>query len=160
PENSKRAALSALIDFDSLEPVWELGTVTFQNKKLPTPKGLAEQEGGYLDPIGGRSVIWSPRSRYLLLLSADKLAAYKPADRSGVARWVRSLSQQAQPLPDYLKKVSERTLDNAALVLAVDMADSVSPVPVRDKLASLQSLAEAKTNLDELAKLVADVQGI
>jgi hypothetical protein len=160
PEKSKRAAISAFVDFDSLEPVWELGTVTFQKDKLPTPKGLAEHEGGYLDPIGGRSVVWSPRGRYFVLLSADKLAVYKPADRPGVARWVRSLAQPAQPLPDYLKKASERALDNVALVLAVDMADSVSPVPVKDKLASLQSLSESKANLDELAKLLADLQGV
>src|SRR5262249_10187260 len=71
-----------------------------------------------------------------------------------------SLGQPAQPLPEYLKKAAERALDNAALVLAVDMADSVSPVPVKDKLASLQSLSESKGNLDELAKLLADVQGV
>lgn len=160
PENTKRAALSASIDLDSLEPVWEQMTVTFDKNKLPTPKGIAEKEGGYLDPIAGRSVVWSPHGRYIVPQGADRLTIYRPADRSGVARWVRSLGQPAQPLPEYLKRVAERALDSTALVLAIEMADSVSPVPVREKLATLQSLAGANINLDELAKLAADVQGV
>lgn len=160
PENANRAAISAFIDFDSLEPVWEVATVAFGKNKIPTPKTIAEKAGGYLDPIGGKPVIWSPRGRYIVLLGGDKLAVYKPADRSGVARWIRSLPQPAQPLPEYLKRTAERALDSSALVLAVDMADSVSPVPVKDKLASLQSVAEAKASLDELAKLIADVHGV
>src|SRR5258708_405497 len=51
PEHAKKGALSAFLDFDSLEPVWEMGTITFEPKKLPTPKGIAEHEGGYLDNV-------------------------------------------------------------------------------------------------------------
>lgn len=160
PENTKRAAVAAFIDLNSLEPAWEQMTVTFEKNKLPTPKGIAEKEGGYLDPIAGRSVVWSPAGRYIVPQGADRLTIYRPADRSGVARWVRSLGKPMQPLPEYLKRVAERALDSTALVLAVDMADSISPVPVKDKLASLPSLAQAGANLDELAKLVADLQGV
>ena len=53
PEHVKMAALSAFLDFDSLEPVWEMGTLTFEKNKLPTPKGIAENEGGYLDNVAG-----------------------------------------------------------------------------------------------------------
>src|SRR5262245_7903058 len=38
PENVKKAALSAFLDFDSLDPVWEMGTVIFTKGKLPPPR--------------------------------------------------------------------------------------------------------------------------
>jgi hypothetical protein len=40
------------------------------------------------------------------------------------------------------------------------MADSISPVPLREKLESLECLASAKSNLEELAKLFGGVDGI
>lgn len=160
PEHVKRAGLSAYIDFDSLEPVWQTVTATFEKNKLGTPKGIAEKEGGYLEQVAGKPIVWSPRGRYIVPQGAERVTVYKPADRAGVARWIRSLSQPAQPLPDYLKKVVERALDGTALVLAVDMADAVSPVAARDKLATFKSLADARSGLDELAKLVSDLRGV
>ncbi len=160
PEHAKKAALSAFLDFDSLEPVWEMGTLTFEKNKLPTPKGIAEHEGGYLDNVAGKPVVWSPRNRYILLQNAERLTINTPADRSAVANWIRSLSKSAQALPDYLKRAAEKSADDAGLVLAIDMADTVSPVPLKEKLATLQSLADAKINLDELARLFGELEGV
>jgi hypothetical protein len=160
PENAKKAALSAFLDFDSLDPVWEMATVNFTKGKLPTPKGIAEHVGGYLDNVGGRPIVYSPRNRYILLDSADQLTINKPADRAAVANWVRGLSKPALPLPDYLKRVLDKAADDVPLVLAIDMADSVSPVPLKEKLESLESLASAKSNLEELAKLFGGLDGI
>src|SRR5262249_47008689 len=108
----------------------------------------------------GKNTVWSPRGRYIVPQGSDRLSVYKPADRPGLARWIRSLSQPAQPLPDYLKRTAERTLDAAAVVVAVDMADVVSPVPAAEKLGSLPSVANAKVNPEELAKLMSDLHGI
>src|SRR5436190_697362 len=80
PENSKRAAISANIDFDSLETIWETATVTF-DKNIPTPKALAEQQGGYIDQISGKPVVWSSRGRYIVPLGADRVAVHIPANR-------------------------------------------------------------------------------
>ena len=160
PENAKKGALSAFLDFDSLDPVWEMGTITFEPNKLPTPKGIAENEGGYLDNIAGKPIVWSPRNRYILLQNAERLTINMPADRAAVANWVRSLSKPAPALPDYLKRAAEKAADDAGLVLAIDMADTVSPVPLKEKLATLQSLADAKINLEELAKLFGELEGI
>jgi hypothetical protein len=160
PEHVKKAALSAFLDIDSLDPVWEMGTLTFAKNKLPTPKGIAEHVGGYLDKIAGRPIVWSPRNRYILLDNADRLTINKPADRAAVANWIRGLSKPALPLPDYLKRVVEKAADDTPLVLAMDMADTVSPVPLKEKLATAGSLAEAKINLDDLARLLGELQGI
>src|SRR5262245_27943970 len=160
PENAKKAVLSAFLDFDSLDPVWEMGTVVFTKGKLPTPKGIAEHVGGYLDNVGGRPIIYSPRNRYILLDRDDQLTINKPADRAAVANWVRVLTKPALPLPDYLKRVLDKAADDVPLVLAIDMADSVSPVPLKEKLESLECLANAKSNLEEFAKLFGGVDGI
>lgn len=160
PEHVKKAALSAFLDLDTLEPVWEMGTLTFEEKKLPTPKGIAEHEGGYLDNVAGRPVVWSPRNRYILLQNAERLTINKPADRSAVANWIRSLSKPALPLPDYLKHASETAADDVALVLSVDMADAVSPAPLKQKLETLQCVADGRINLDELVKTLGELQGI
>src|SRR5262249_23705912 len=153
PENAKKAVLSAFLDFDSLDPVWEMRPLVFTKGKLPPPKGIAEHVGGYLDNVGGRPIIYSPRNRYILLDRDDQLTINKPADRAAVANWVRGLTKPALPLPDYLKRVLDKAADDVPLVLAIDMADSGSPVPLKEKLESLEGLASAKSNLDELAEL-------
>ncbi|MBI3864748.1 MAG: hypothetical protein HY290_22960 [Planctomycetia bacterium] len=160
PEHTRRAAIAAFVDFDSLEPVWQSTTATFEKGKVPTAKAIADHEGGYLDQVAGKTVVWSPRGRYIIPHGADRLAVYKPADRPGAARWMRGLTKPAQPLPDYLKKTVDRTLDGAALVLAVDMVDSISPVSAKTKLGSLPSLANAKAELDALSQLIGDLHGV
>jgi hypothetical protein len=160
PENSRRVVISALVDFATLQPVWQTTTATFQKGKLPTPDGIVAQEGGYVDQLGGMTVAWSPRGRYVIPQGTDRLTIYKPADRTAAARWIRSLSKPAEPLADYLKQATERSQDGAALVLAIDMTDGISPVSLRPKLATLQALASAKGNLDELVRLVADLRGV
>jgi hypothetical protein len=160
PEHVKKAALSAFLDFDSLDPVWEMGTLTFVKNKLPTPKGIAEHVGGYLDNIAGRPIVYSPRNRYILLDNAERLTINKPADRAAVANWIRGLSKPALPLPEYLKRVVEKAADDTPLVLAIDMADTVSPVPLKEKAQTLASLAGAKASLDDIVKLLAGIEGI
>jgi hypothetical protein len=160
PDHVKRAAISAFVDFDSLEPVWETVTATFEKDKLPTPKGIAEAEGGYLDPVAGKPIVWSPKGRYIIPQTADRVTVYKPADRPAVSRLIRSMSQPAQPLSEYLKRAAERALDSTALVLAADLTDAISPVAAREKVASVKSLADANVNLDEFAKVLADIRGV
>jgi hypothetical protein len=160
PENAKTAALSAFLDFDSLETVWEMATVTFERNKLPTPKGIAEHEGGYLDNVAGRPIVWSPRNRYILLQNANQLTVNKPADRPAVANWIRGLTKAPLPLSDYLKRVAAKAPDDVPLLISIDMNDTVSPVSAREKGATFESLADAKINLDEVAKLVAGLEGI
>lgn len=160
PEHVKLAALSAFLDLDTLDPIWEMGTLTFEKNKLPTPKGIAEHEGGYLDHVAGKIVVWSPRNRYILLQNADRLTINQPADRPAVANWLRSLSKPAQVLPDYLKHAAETAPDGTALLIAIDMADTVSPVSAKEKLATAESLAESKINLEALAALVGELRGV
>jgi len=160
PEHVKKAALSAFLDFDSLDPVWEMGSLTFAKNKLPTPKGIAEHVGGYLDKIAGRPIVYSPRNRYILLDNADRLTINKPADRTAVANWVRGLSKPALTLPDYLKRVVEKAADDVPLVLAIDMTDAISPIPLKEKLQTLNSLADIKSSLDNLVQLFSGLEGI
>jgi hypothetical protein len=160
PEYVKKAALSAFLDLDSLDPVWEMGTLTFVKNKLPTPKGIAEHVGGYLDKIAGRPIVYSPRNRYIMLDNADRLTINKPADRAAVANWVRGLSKPALPLPDYLKRVVQTADDDTPLVLAVDMTDTISPVPLKEKLATLESVGGAKLDVDKLVNVVSELEGL
>lgn len=159
PDHAKRAAVSANIDFDSLDPIWETATVVFA-KGIPSPKGIAEQEGGYVDQISGKPVVWSPRGRYIVPHGADRMSVHIPASRPAVARWIRGLGQAPQPLAEYLKRAAERTPDGTALLLAVDMADTVSPVQAAEKVATLKSVSAANVNPDNLAKLMGDLRGI
>jgi hypothetical protein len=159
PEHAKRAAVSANIDFDSLEPVWESAAVVFE-KYAPTPKAISEQEGGYVDQISGRPVVWSPRGRYYVPHGSDRVDVHLPANRPAVARWIRSLAQSSPPLSDYLKRTAEHALDGTALLLAVDMTDTVSPVQAVQKLATLKSVSAAKVNPESLAKLLGDLRGM
>jgi hypothetical protein len=92
-------------------------------------------------------------------MGADRLAVHIPASRKAVAAWVRGLGQAPQPLPDYLKKAAERALDGTALTVAVDLADTISPVQAAEKVATLKSVADAQIKPDALAKLLGDLHG-
>ncbi len=159
PEHAKRAAISAKIDFDTLEPIWESATVVFE-KNIPTPRGIAEHEGGYVDQISGKPAVWSPRGRYIMPHGADRVSVYLPANRPDMARWIRSLGQSPQPLAEYLKRAAEGALDSTALLLAVDMTDTVSAVQATEKLSTLKTVTNAKVNVGQLAKLLGDLHGI
>lgn len=159
PENSRRGTISAQFDFDSLEPIWEVVTVTY-DKNPPNQKRLAERDGGYVDQIAGRPVVWSPRGRYYVPMGDDRLTVHIPANRPTVAHWIRGLGQAVQPLPEYLKRAADRALDGTAMLVAVDMADTISPVQAAEKVATLKSVSAAKLNPEALGKLLGDLHGI
>jgi hypothetical protein len=159
PDNLKRAALSAYFDPNTLQSHWELVTGTF-DKKIGTPRAIADQEGGYVDKISNHTVVWSPRRRYFVPLDADRMAVHIPANRSAVSQWLRGLGQPSQALPGYLKQTAERAIDRTALLVAFDMADSVSPTQAAENVQTLQSVVKAKLNPESLGKLLGDLKGL
>ncbi|MBS0266240.1 MAG: hypothetical protein JSS02_30200 [Planctomycetes bacterium] len=158
PDELKQALIVANLDFGSLDPIWEVASATV-SKKLPTPKGISENEGGYVDQISGRSVIWSPRNRYFVPVAADRMVVHLPASRAAVSRWLKGRGKTTQPLPDYLKKTVDRAADNIAVVVAVDVADAISATQAAEKVQTLKAAADAKLDAQLLGKLLGDLMG-
>ena len=159
PDGLQHAALSASFDVDALQANWEVVTGNFE-KKLGTPKAISDQEGGYLDKIAGRTVIWTPRRRYLVPIDNQKMVAHIPASRSAVSQWVRSLSEPSKALPEYLKRYAERTSQDTAVLVAVEMADVISPVQAVEKVQTLKSVKQANIDPEQLGKLLGELKGI
>jgi hypothetical protein len=159
PDGLQSAALAANLDFDSLRTNWEYIRGEF-SKKLGTPRVIADQEGGYLDKISGRTVIWTPRRRYLVPLDSEHMVALIPANRSAVSQWVRGLSQSPAPLPDFLKRQVDHASSRNAMFVAVDMADAISAVQAAEKVRTLKSVADSKLDPEKLGNLLGDLHGI
>ena len=70
----------ANLDLASLAPHWEAGYAKFS--ATPSIDALAESTGGYVDTIGGRSVVWTPQHSYLIPTDENHVGFLRPSNRS------------------------------------------------------------------------------
>lgn len=124
------------LDLMKLQPRWEAGYATL--KQPISAKELAEKEGGYVDQIGMKDVVWTPKETYLFPAKENRLGVLRPANRSLMAGWItpdvtvnysRFLESKASQKESYL-----------SLMLAIEVEDVFSPTPLTKRLESYESL--------------------
>lgn len=160
PPSIQRAAMAAWLDHDTLEPIWEYTSIDFQKGKAPSLRTLIDKEQGYQDVIAGKPVVWSPRGRYFMQGLNDQVAVLKPADRPLLARWLRRTKTSNEEMSSFLQQVAERAGDKSALVLAIDMADVVSPTQAPEKAGTLKSVVDAGLSNTAVGALFSSLRGV
>lgn len=154
----RQIALVASIDLNNLEPNWELALCDMA--RIPSNDDLARIEQGYVDQIGEKTFIWSPRNTYFLPLPNSMLAVFQPTNRQLVGRWVQGWTDRANPLPDYLQQALTIASDDVPIVMALDMSGAISAVPARAKLGQFPPIQQSGVNVDDLADLLTHIQGV
>jgi hypothetical protein len=154
PGNVVRVRIAAELDLESLQPDWEIGYAAVE--KMSTAESLAQREGGYVDSLQGRSIVWTPNEMYLVPLADNIVSIVRPADRKFVGQWLKK--DRSNVISNYLQQVSSRLNDRSAVSIAVDLEDVISSGVLVDRL--MRSKVLQGKNLDAIAKSIASIQGI
>ncbi|SMP42620.1 hypothetical protein SAMN06265222_101813 [Neorhodopirellula lusitana] len=144
-------------DFDvaKTRPKWEAGYINLKDEI--DAEALAKKLGGYVDEISGHDAIWTPGQTYLVPVKDNRLGILRPADRTLLSEWLSG--ERSYRSSAYLKSQAKPPEDYLSLMLAIDLQDALSPVPMADKLKdnfkSLQS-----NSPESVASVLASVQGV
>jgi hypothetical protein len=154
-----RGAFVAELTPGNLEPVWEAGLVI--TNKFPTAEKLAKATGGYVDEIEGMKVVWTPKNAFLAVQGDDRVVAYRPANRKALAKLLRDKKANGpHALSPYLQSVVKRGTVKTPVTIGLDLTDAVSPAALKQQLATLSSVAGSEMSVDQIAKLMMDLEGL
>ncbi len=142
------------LELSELRPKWEAGYAVLSHG-IDAEK-LTQSTGGYVDTIEGKSVVWAPGQTYFVPGKSNQLGMLRPADRSLLSQWLREgvhfngtdfLNRRAKPPEEFL-----------SVMLAVELKDAFSPVPLAAKLADYQALKAQPPK--SVANILASIQGV
>ncbi len=142
------------LDIANLRPRWEAGYATLRSEV--SADLIAKTFGGYVDTVSDKQVVWSPKQMYLVPMEDKRLGFLRPANRSVLSQWLDPginvnysgyLNQQAKQSETFL-----------SLMVAVDLKDSFSPLPIEQRLADFTSLKAQPPKT--VASILASVKGV
>jgi hypothetical protein len=139
-----------------LESTWELSLSQLETP--PNMANLADALNSNVDDIGGFPAIETNGESYLVRLDEKLVGLLHPADRQKVARWLREKKSYA--LSDYLSGALKRVTDRTPIVLALELRDITTPADVRVAIADHEAFEKHQDQVDEIAKIIAGVQGL
>ncbi len=158
PEADKLLLASQLSANQDFEEDWEVAVLTLTEQL--SMDAIARAEGGYVDEIGGKQVVWSPSDAYLVPMAEKTLGIVSPAHRQEVSRWIE---HAAHPHPDnltpYLQRALSKVTPETQIVMAIDLKDAASPHRVEDRLKGSEVLKKSSLSLDQVVALVLSIQG-
>ncbi len=158
PEADKLLLASHLSANQDFEQDWEVAVLTLTEKI--SVDAIARAEGGYVDEIAGKQVVWSPSDAYLVPMAEQTLGIVSPAHRQEVSRWIE---HAAHPHPDnltpYLQQALGKVTPETQIVMAIDLKDAASPHRVEDRLKDSEVLKKSSLTLDQVVALVLSIQG-
>ena len=142
------------LDLASLTPRWEAGYATLVDSV--SVEEVAKSIGGYVDNVAGKEVARSPENAYLFpIQSTNGLGFLRPADRPLLSQWLSS-GNKAQS-PEFLAAQANQPEAYLSMMLAVDLNDAFSPVPLAKRLADFESIESLDENA--VAKILASAKG-
>ncbi len=142
------------LDFVSLHPRWEAGYAMIKSPTDATK--LASTVSGYVDTIVGHDVVWSPRQTYFVPMKDNRLGFLRPADRSLLGRWITPTG--TLNASSYLATVSAQPESYLSMMLAAELSNIVSAVPLEAKLKKFDSLQAQQPKT--VAGILASVRGV
>ena len=153
-DNVDEIWLVSELDTASLRPRWEAG-YGILHKEIVVD-ALATMVGGYVDTVAGQQVVWSPRQTYLLPLEDKRLGFLRPANRALLSQWINPGVNVTYS--GYLVQESEQPEEYLSLMVAIELKDSFSPLPIEQRLADFSSLKAQQPKT--VASILASVQGV
>ncbi|WZO98509.1 hypothetical protein EP7_000089 [Isosphaeraceae bacterium EP7] len=145
--DASKFVVAAGLDLQTAQERWKLGML--QTHATPPPLStLAAREGGYVEQIQTHNVAWTPRDVYLLSFPQKIVGFVAPANRQLLADWLYKTLVKPRPFPPgWADKALIRADAGSQIVLAVDLADSVSS---KGAIAWLKTLDDPTVKLSEI----------
>lgn len=152
--NVKEAWVVADLDTVRFTPRWEAGYAIL--RKPTSAAALAKTTGGYVDMIGAKKVVWTPRQSYLVPLENNRLGIIRPANRALLSGWLNERSGNA--VSPYLLEQAKQPEEYLTLLIATDLTDTISPYLLAKRLKEFESLKTQ--DVQKTANLLASVRGV
>jgi hypothetical protein len=154
-----KVAVAVGMDFHSMQERWKVGLVQLRRDVPIKLEDIAAREGGYVETIENTPVAWTPRDFYLFDFPGNVLGFASPTERKSLVGWFRSaLFKPRNFPPGFADRAIFRADAGAQVVLAFDLADSVSPKMVEPWLNSIDVIKKTKTDASLLAPRLASVK--
>jgi hypothetical protein len=153
-EHVDQVWLVSELDRSSLQPRWEAGYgILTQNI---TAEQLAKSTGGYVDSVADKQVVWSPRQMYLVPTGENRIGFLRPANRSELSKWlVPGLNINYS---EFLSAQSQQPENFLSLMIALDLKDSFSPIPMAQRITNFKSLKSRVPK--DVADILASANGL
>ena len=159
PRNADAVVLATRLDFADLRDADRVALLDLEDDA--TIEAIAARDGGYAEEVQGTQAVRSPRNAYIFKLGPKKLGVMYPASRQVFARWARFAQRKdAQfEVSPYLRAAVAPSGPRAPIVMAVDLADTLSMTQVRAALKASPSLSGKTIDLEPLARVLATIKG-
>jgi hypothetical protein len=157
PPTTRRITIAAGVHPGEVETIWTAAILELP--AAPNLEKVFQAQGGYIDEISGRKVLWTPRDTLYIGLDGNMLGVLRPAQRQYAARWLSSATQTG--MTPYCRKSFDGAKD-ADVLLAIDLTDAISLAAVQYayEMGRLPSLEEMKDSRMKLMRALADVKGL
>ena len=158
PPGAQRVLFAAEVQ-SNLDSLWEMALMHMN--AMPSVKAIAEAEGGSIDRVWDKDAVSSPINAYFVPLDGNVLASITPANRSAIAKWVRTPPKpEGNVTSEYIGKVLRKLGDQTDIVMAMDLEGAFGVPRIRRWLDE-NDIKELKTEqLDEAARILGTMKGI
>ena len=157
----KHACLGASLDFQSMQPRWELALLDVG--ALPPLEQMAQSIGGYTDAIEGDQAAWSPAGACYIGLDPQTLATAQPGNRQWISAWLEDMRSPAGDRSSaYLRNAAAAVNNQTPIVLAIDLHNALAmPAVMRWlRIDSNDAVATAMTDRIATAKALTAIHGL
>jgi hypothetical protein len=159
PPGSTRVLMAADVKPSTLDSNWELSLMEME--QMPTVQAMAEAEGGHIDRVWDRDAVASPINAYFVPLDKKVLASITPAERSAIARWLRTPAQPGGNVTsEYIKTVLAGLDDKTDIVMAMDLEGAFGVPSIRRWLDENEVKNVETSQMDEVARTLGTMRGI
>jgi hypothetical protein len=159
PPEAKKLALGAILTReDDLRPVWEIAVM--ETPEAVPVRAIVRADGGRIEQVRGVPAGFTPDGVAFANLDGGLLLAIRPAARQFVARTLAAAQAPSPPkLSDYLESSLRLVNDRVQMLMAVDLADSLSPAEVEEQLQSATWLAGKQDRIPEIVAVLSTLRG-
>ncbi len=153
-----RLLIASHVDLEVMHTLWTAAVFSRTKNRFDLNE-IANRSGASVDPVGTHNTVLLPNDSTLVELSPEAVGVMKPANRQAVARWLREAGGGgSSSLSPYLKQAVSFADQNADVIIAIDLADVLTPAMVNERLASMTSVSPADAG--KVAAVLAGLRGV
>lgn len=161
PPQATRYILAADIDFELMQPSWEVAIVDLDVPQ--SVQAFVKVRGGVADTIEELPAAALRNNVYLIQFGPTTIGGMGPANRQAVVRWIRQVQDpQRPPLSPYLQQAAGYSDDAGTdIILAIDLTGVYAWEAVAAYVKGKEPMLKAAgSDVRTVTNLLASVQGL
>ncbi|MCA9110973.1 MAG: hypothetical protein KDA52_13565 [Planctomycetaceae bacterium] len=158
PEAEKLLITSQIAPGNDFQEAWELALMKLSEPVKMTD--VARAEGGYVDQINGKEIVWTPSNAYVVALEPQMVGVIYPAQRQAVANWIdEAAKNSANGLSEYLELALAKITAQTPIVMAVDLRNMVDPHLAEQRWAASETIEKTTLKVEDVVAMLTSLRG-